>query len=79
MIRYEKFGRAGKREALKNLKAALRRKAPCCTYISGLALAFSEFRIAAWNTGEWKGNPRFLGMYAVSLLVQLCRKGGGIG
>jgi hypothetical protein len=67
VITFEEFGQEGKKEATASLKESLcRRKGQSvCTWFAALSIAWADFTLAVWNVGEWKGNPRFLGMYGV--------------
>ena len=56
---------AAKHEAKSNLRDACCRRAPLLTWIAGVSLAWSDVKTAVWHDGEWRGNPRFLGMYGV--------------
>mmetsp|Transcript_17499 Transcript_17499/g.35561 ORF Transcript_17499/g.35561 Transcript_17499/m.35561 type:complete len:691 (-) Transcript_17499:219-2291(-) len=65
VITFEPFDRAGRKEAGTSLRSSLRRKKgqSLCAWVAGLSLAWADFTQAAWTMGEWKGNPRFLGMF----------------
>ena len=65
VIAFERFDRQSRVEAATGLRAALRRRRgqSCCAFLAALSVAWADFTQAAWTLGEWKGNPRFLGMY----------------
>jgi hypothetical protein len=65
VIAFERFDRQSRVEAATGLRTALRRRRgqSCCAFLAALSVAWADFSQAAWTLGEWKGNPRFLGMF----------------